>query len=649
MLDWFSLTNFRAMLIDNLEKRASGTGRKFIDGRLLEHWIKVKGSMLWGTGMPGAGKTVLASTVYDYLQTIAETAPPGAISVSFAYCRYTEAMSVRDILASLVRQFLERHPSLIPFAEPLYQRHSLERTKPTQADLVRLLVTMAKQFEMSYFGLDGLDEAKDDVQFNVLKIFSSLDVNFFITSRPLKMLESVLPQARHFNIAAHEDDIDLMFRERIDQNPACGHLFSRETFREEIIQAIKHKSSGMFLHAALQVEALQRCLSVADVRETVDGFPAKLEDMYQQTMDRISNQPKNHFDLAMRILTLLIHARGPLTIEDIQYALTICPETRSYHPERSVSQVHLVAVCCGLITLDKGSRSVRLIHYTARSMLEPAVLRHRPQPHADLTSACIGRLLASVYLTRVGPPKNEIRRPSFAFSEMEGFLLQGTDRRMAGRQPFLTYALGHWVHHARMCYSGLKDSIDDFIHRCHSLPSPFANARKVMPLGGPHLAAWHGFFHSFSRDQWVAHLHDRTIHYRWTPLMCALRNRQIDTSNMLSQLPDTDVNVQDWKGKTTLMHAVAVGHCGVISRLIANTNSDINRRDNEGRTALILAIEGEKVAPGPAMEAPNPTILKLVLSHPKIDVNSEILVGTTLPLTSKHEGGSNLSQRMDCT
>ncbi|KAH6890094.1 hypothetical protein BKA70DRAFT_1234896 [Coprinopsis sp. MPI-PUGE-AT-0042] len=85
-----------------------------------------------------------------------EKPPYGSISVAFIYCRYTDQIPVRDILAALVRQLLERNHSLLYLVEPLFERHSLERTQPTQHELLDVLANISDVVKTNFFVLDGV-------------------------------------------------------------------------------------------------------------------------------------------------------------------------------------------------------------------------------------------------------------------------------------------------------------------------------------------------------------------------------------------------------------------------------------------------------------------------------------------------------------
>ena len=60
ILDFLSLVNFRSIQEENLAKWTEGTLNDFIEGAMFQLWLVTQLQILWGTGMPGAGKTVLA-------------------------------------------------------------------------------------------------------------------------------------------------------------------------------------------------------------------------------------------------------------------------------------------------------------------------------------------------------------------------------------------------------------------------------------------------------------------------------------------------------------------------------------------------------------------------------------------------------------
>ena len=160
-------------------------------------------------------------------------------------------MTVRDILAAVVRQILERSshlqcfPRLLSIVEPMYQQHKRERTKPTQSELLHAIRDICRCFSRSFFFIDGLDEAVYDEQFDLLDALKTIEANFFITSRPLIRLKDVLSDVEFFDIAAQNDDIELLVASQINRSPdLCAVLFNEE-LKNRVAKKICETSCGM--------------------------------------------------------------------------------------------------------------------------------------------------------------------------------------------------------------------------------------------------------------------------------------------------------------------------------------------------------------------------------------------------------------------
>ncbi|KAH6903943.1 hypothetical protein BKA70DRAFT_1193996 [Coprinopsis sp. MPI-PUGE-AT-0042] len=325
ILNSLSLPNFRDMQLDTLSKATAGTCLWFTAGEMFLFWIG-KGRILWGIGIPGAGKTILVSIVIRDLEW-REEAWGDTICVAYVYLRYSEPLTVRDVLESLVKQIVERHIDLVPMVQGLYAKHKQERTKPTQEDLMGALAGFVQRGKVLFFVLDALDEMRAEDRPILVRLLSSLDVKIFITSRPLETLQQQFPQAQVFKIAASPSDLDLHIKHFLQHCPDLVALLEGTDFEGRIVDAVHRKSGGMFLHAKLQLEALRNCMSIRDVQETLEGFPTDIDSIYMKTWERVLAQGPKQSALAKLILLWITHAHGEITINVLQRAVATSPET----------------------------------------------------------------------------------------------------------------------------------------------------------------------------------------------------------------------------------------------------------------------------------------------------------------------------------
>ncbi|KAH6919204.1 hypothetical protein BKA70DRAFT_1459254 [Coprinopsis sp. MPI-PUGE-AT-0042] len=640
VLDWLSNINFRGFHQSNLQIRVAGTGQKYLNADTFKKWLE-DGGILWGTGMPGSGKTILASIIIEYLESLATEAPDGEIGVVFAFCRYTESQGllVRDVLAALVRQALERRPELVQLVYPLYERHSTELTTPGQQELVDVLMDVAKHFKHFYLGVDGLDEAADAAQFDLVTILSTLNVKFLITSRPLQGLESLVPTAKHFNIVAESHDIDLLLSRHLEKNPHFRQLIDShgtKLNKEYLAKAISAKSEGMFLHAKLQIEALEECLTAKQLSDHLAQFPLKINEMYAQTMERVKKQSANRVSLAMAILTWLVHGRSPLSVEQMKHALATNQET--YDAECIVSQHQLLlSVCCGLVTLAP-SQVLRLVHVTARDALRPFVKEHKPDPHAFLTSICIS------HISTLHRGNGQISLPPDSILELNSTLLFA--RTFKETTPFLLYAIRNWMWHHSNCRKPspeLGGDVLKFVAKCQPLPVYFRNKAAFDPSTHLNRSENDDWYQPFSLEQvsamakiplpipvtaihpGLASQSDKTpsraiagpspivlaamegntafirqvvLDPRWSEyesrpelLLLAARNGREEVVKQLLEPGGIDVNAKPPPSKeTALMVAVRQKHVRVIRLLLSHRRLDFHAKSAQGWTALTIAI-----------------------------------------------------------
>jgi ankyrin repeat domain-containing protein 50 len=174
-----------------------------------------------------------------------ERSSGGVICVSFVYLRYSESLSIRDVLESLVRQIVERHDDLVPLITEVYARHKREGTKPAQEELMCLLAGFITAGKSLFFVLDALDEMRAKDRPVLLKLLASLDTKLFITSRPLEPIQKQYPHAQMFEISASRADIELHFQEFLQHSPEVVALLEGTELKQHIAETIHQMSGGM--------------------------------------------------------------------------------------------------------------------------------------------------------------------------------------------------------------------------------------------------------------------------------------------------------------------------------------------------------------------------------------------------------------------
>ncbi|TFK20859.1 ankyrin, partial [Coprinopsis marcescibilis] len=638
-IPWLTKYIFRTIHLDNLGKRTPNTVMWIFETADFKMWVESECGILWGTGMPGAGKTILSSVVIDHLHGLAQG--NSDICVVFAFCRYTEAVPVRDILAGILRQMLERYPVVWQFVSAMYELHQREGTEPTQHELFEILkqISTSGVFKQCFYVLDGLDEASSETQFDILAAISQLPINFFITSRPLPLLKDVVFNARFFDIVAHNSDIALLIEEKLRRLPALWKLVDGSQ-KAVIVETILQKSLGMFLIASLQVDILKTCPSIESIQDALRSLPDGVEAMYAATMRRVENLGRYCVDVVKRALIWVLYTAESVGIDDLRHAIAVRSDNFAFSPTLLVDEDNLLSMCCGLITIESKSRTVRLVHYTAREPLLSYLSTTIFNPQEILASTCVARLHQFNLHNYSNSKCNKI---------VDSLLLA---------HPFLKYPFDHWVTHARLCTS-LPSTVLQFISHCQRFP--FREQSSVrdanLPIWGwdylqsIHVLAAYALNDALSVKLANAHGHEIDVNSKtangatalrlgaefgnldtvkllldvrgidaacadakgWTPLMCASKRGNAEmVKHLLGVLDTSNANAANHNGDTALLLAASKGYPEVIEVLLQVDGLDINinAADNAGRTALLLAVRMNHVP-----------VVQQLLSIPELDPN----------------------------
>ncbi|KAH6892787.1 hypothetical protein BKA70DRAFT_1536466 [Coprinopsis sp. MPI-PUGE-AT-0042] len=660
ILNSLSLPNFRDIQLDTLAKATEGTCIWLTSGEIFLFWVE-NGKILWGIGIPGAGKTVLASIVIRYLEGLENTSG-GVICVAYVYLRYSEPLAIRDILESLVKQIVERHTDLIPSIEALYARHQQERTKPSQQELKGVLEGFVVCGKTLFFVLDALDKMRVEDRPILLRLLASLDARIFITSRPLEPLQRQFADAQVFDIAASPSDLDLHIKNFLQHSPEVMALIEGTDLEEQIAETIHRKSGGMFLHAKLQLEALRNCVSALDVEETLQGFPNDIVAIYAKTWERILAQGPKQSTLAKLVLLWITHVDGEMTIDMLRRAVATCPKTYAFETKRMVPEALLLTVCCGLVSVDEKTRLVRLIHefhprftiafyslgcdpdYTTRDAIIPRILELFPVPHALLGHVCIVHITKSGFLHFVSENDEWHSR----IDDFGSVLYNDT---------LLEYDHQSWAHHTRQCgrYTPIISAVADLILNCTTYP-----LGDSVDIGGPlHVAAFYGFEDVILSAAQVHSPNSGTLLYNVLPLALAVERGHLASAKALLSLPGINVNVLGIQGEHAFITAATSGHIECIELLAQAPGIDINVVNTLSETALISAAIGGHAEvvkflvrlPGIRIHAVDPSgrtalmraisrghtkVVQELLSAQGIDINHVYLFSPILYTPKKH-------------
>jgi ankyrin repeat protein len=371
-----------------------------------------------------------------------------------------------------------------------------------------------------------------------------------------------------------------------------------------------------FLLAQLHLDSLIEKRSPKAIRASLKRLSKGSEaydQAYGEAMERIEDQIADSQKLAKQVLSWITCAKRPLTTAKLRHALAIEIGESEFDEENLPDIEAMVSVCAGLVTVDKESDIIHLVHYTTQEYFERTWISWFPNAQKDITTTYV------TYLS---------------FDAFEaGFCL--TDKGFETRlqlNALYDYAARNWGYHVRAASAEVKQLILNFLgakskvssssqammaFRLSSDDSGYSQ-RVPRQMAGVHLAAYFGL-----KEIIIALLrngHDPNVKdtYGRTPLSWAAWNGQEAVAKLLLAKDCVDPDAKDIYGRTPLSWAVENGHKEVVKLLLAMDGVDPDSKGRYGQTPLSWAAEQGQEA-----------VVELLLAKDGVDPNVKDKYGRT--------------------
>ncbi|KAJ7477011.1 ankyrin repeat-containing domain protein [Mycena galericulata] len=390
IIDWITSQNFFQRQADIHNAWQPGTGEWFLAHPHFKKWDSGSGTILWCNGMPGAGKTVLASMVVNHLRTrFQKTSTNTGVACMYLNHKETETQTLASLLAGLWTQLIVEKPIPIAIFE-LYNHHRERSTRPS-ADEVHVILRdcAVTQYSKVYFIVDAVDEYPEDLRGLLLEKLGAMGptVNVLITSRPHVNLAAFFPNLQTVEIRATEDDICRYVDTQILKSyRLLKHVETRPELRDEIRSRVIGGVDGMFLLAKLHLVSLGAKSTIKAVRDALRQLPKDLTLTYEEAMARIDRQSEEDSQIAQLTLTWVANAKRPLLVAELQEALAIETGTKALDEDNILDIDIILSVCAGLVIVDEIVPVVRLIHYTMQHYMDSVRESRFPNASTDITS-----------------------------------------------------------------------------------------------------------------------------------------------------------------------------------------------------------------------------------------------------------------------
>lgn len=244
IFDWLTPIDFVSQQHDFIAQRQQGTGQWLLDSAEFEAWVQIDKQTLFCPGIPGAGKTILTSTVVEELTT--RFSNDSTIGIAYIYFHFRNKQKINDILASLLKQLAEGQPSLPVTVKELYNRHMIKRTRPSLEEISASLQAVATIFSRVFIIIDAIDECqaphgcRDTFLSEMFRLQTKTRANIFTTSRFIPDITEKFIGGLQLEIRASNEDVQRYLDAHLLELPGCvlRSLDLQDEIKTNIIKAV---------------------------------------------------------------------------------------------------------------------------------------------------------------------------------------------------------------------------------------------------------------------------------------------------------------------------------------------------------------------------------------------------------------------------
>lgn len=401
VLDNFLIYNPQQNYETSLALRYPRTGLWLTLKPSFQAWLSVPDLYLWLSGIPGAGKTVLAGTIIE--ETLRKNSE--SVATTFFFCDYKDTItqSPQNILCVLASQLAIQHEEayglLERYHQMLHPKRGLQQS-PRVVDLQKLLQDMMKCFDHVYLIVDGLDEcgasAGKVIDALLYIINASGNISAAFLSRDEDHIRNRLEEDfENVEIAAHTEDIMEYVTSEVEKRIGEKRLrFNDLTLKGEILDRLVDGAKGMFRWVALQLDSLEYCVSDKDCRKALDQLPPGLDESYARILQQVPNG-KEH--LVQKMLNFIAYALPKLSIPNLRQALSVPDKVsagQALDPHSIIREDSIPKLCKSLVRVSNDGEYYEFAHFTVQEFLEGQMVSMPELEPFRISKSICNRLLA---------------------------------------------------------------------------------------------------------------------------------------------------------------------------------------------------------------------------------------------------------------
>ena len=374
-----------------ISERSDGTCEWFFHNQAFIDWHDSNmTSLLWVSGAPGCGKTVLSKVLIDE-----KLGTDNVLCSTVCYFFFNAGQERKELAADALSAILHQlfqSTDLISYGLASYKKHGAKLSQMF-SDLWEILMDCAKDSEAGTIicVIDALDECEKESRERLLReitqVFSlkskdqlvDCSLKLLVTSQPRKDIKDQFDRLSentsyfHIDIDSHSDelgdDIDLVIHRQVKDFAGKFDSGKQQFIANHLKSRDKRTYLWLFLIADIIKESSIEYSKFPSVQKLLLDLPDRFSDAYNRILSR-SKDP----ELAKMLLKIIIAATRPLTLTEANIALTIamCHQQGMAYEELELWPSNdfpsILKDLCGLMVAVHDDK-LSLFHSTVRKFL----------------------------------------------------------------------------------------------------------------------------------------------------------------------------------------------------------------------------------------------------------------------------------------
>ena len=314
---------------------------------------------------------MLSASIVDWLES--SQFDHGKKCVCYFRCDYrdTRKTSLLAIVRSLITQMIAPMEQI---PQELRKTHDnaakFGRSSLSMSDRpLELMRAIGERLTETYLVVDGLDECEDPSE--VANTFKSLahsasNIRVICVSRDSPSIKAAFRECASLKLTPEfvASDIDKYLKNEIGN---LSHL--ENSTKDEMFTALSARADGMFLWAHLMVEKLVSATSTSELSQNLNEIPLGLNQAYQQVLESLHRGNSSLRGFATTVLSWTCCSARPMTVPEIQDALSWDDELGIFSEARKPFRRAIVGLCSPLIEHLEVNDTLQLVHLSVRDFL----------------------------------------------------------------------------------------------------------------------------------------------------------------------------------------------------------------------------------------------------------------------------------------